>query len=128
MDEDLARLIAQLHTAHEKGILDDVAFRAALTAVGATETFGVIADNSAIAQGGGTAVGRRGVAVGDVDGDVITGDHVVVVKAGGRVIVGADTVEEMTAVDRKSAVGRYLAHAKPGQMKVVTFGASGIAS
>lgn len=68
--------------------------------------------SGALAQGeGATAVGERGVQAGDVGGHVVTGKQTIVyAEQGAKVIIGDDAPEEMSAVARESALGRYLAH------------------
>jgi formylglycine-generating enzyme required for sulfatase activity len=60
--------------------------------------------SGAIAQDHSLAVGERGVGV---DGGV--GGHVVIAEKGATVVIGEAPVA-MTAVDRESALGRYLHH------------------
>lgn len=56
------------------------------------------------------AIGERGVNAGDVGGDLITGDYVIVVKEGGTLAIGRKESEVMDAVDPKSPLGQYLDH------------------
>lgn len=73
--------------------------------------------SGAIAQGpDAQAAGERGVAGRDIGGSVVTGDesiaaggHVIFAEKGATVIIGEAPVT-MTAVDRESALGRYLQH------------------
>ena len=62
------------------------------------------------------AAGERGVAARDIGGPVATGDgsvsaggHVIFAEKGATVVIGEAPVA-MTAVDRESALGRYLQH------------------
>ncbi|MCI0731531.1 MAG: SUMF1/EgtB/PvdO family nonheme iron enzyme [Chloroflexi bacterium] len=68
--------------------------------------------SGAAAQGvGNVAIGERGTQARDVGGDVVTGKKTVVYAAeGAKVVIGDETPEEMSAVQRESALGRYLAH------------------
>ncbi len=73
--------------------------------------------SGAVAQGPQSqAAGQRGVAAGQVGGPVTTGDgsvsaggHVIFAEKGATVVIGEAPVA-MTAVDRESALGRYLQH------------------
>ena len=69
--------------------------------------------SGAVAYGeGSTAVGDKGVNVdGNVDGDIITGKQTIVyAEKGAKVVIGDDEPVEMSAVERESALGRYLTH------------------
>ncbi|MGB4868578.1 MAG: NACHT domain-containing protein, partial [Candidatus Promineifilaceae bacterium] len=70
--------------------------------------------SGAVAQGDGAiAVGERGVHVGgDVDGDIIPGQKVVVTVESGATLVmnNADQPADTPALNRDSAVDRYLTH------------------
>ena len=62
-----------------------------------------VSGSGSIAQEGGIAAGAQGVAAGQVGRDVV------IVQEGGTVVYGEAPVK-MTAVDRESALGRYLQH------------------
>ena len=113
MSDDLTKRLAQLRRAYEGGILDEDTYQAAVMALGEVPSIQATLEGSgAIAQRGGVAAGAGGVAVrGDVDGPVIAGDDATVVFAeqGATVVIGEAPVK-MTAVDRESALGRYLQH------------------
>jgi len=75
--------------------------------------------NGAIAQGqDALAVGARGIAIqGDSHGNLNTGSHIsaqegaqIIYAEQGATIVMGDVPVTMTAVDRQSALGRYLQH------------------
>src|SRR5918996_3395874 len=69
------------------------------------ETTGIFLSGSgAVATSGGVSTGKGGSAVGrDVGGNVI-------VASGGSIIIIGDQPIPMTAVQRESALGRYLSH------------------
>ncbi|HNC21709.1 hypothetical protein, partial [Accumulibacter sp.] len=79
-----------------------------------------VAPGAALAGQHGNALARRAVAVGaDNSGDIDTGDRVLAAQPGARivyaekgatVVIGSDAPVPMTAVDRASALGRYLQH------------------
>lgn len=106
--------IEQLKRALHAGLIDQATFDAATGAVRPHVDGG-----GAIAQGmGSTAVGAQGVSIaGDNPGEVNTGvqiaaaEHAQIVYAerGATVVVGEAPVV-MTAVDRATALGRYLQH------------------
>lgn len=114
MSEQNQMGIDGLRRALEAGLIDQPTFDAVAAALGVQ-----LADSGAIASGHGTAVGRQGVAInGDSHGDVITGDRrisaapgaqLIYAEKGATVVIG-DAPVPMSAVDRQSALGRYLQH------------------
>ncbi|MCB8986114.1 MAG: SUMF1/EgtB/PvdO family nonheme iron enzyme, partial [Ardenticatenaceae bacterium] len=98
-----------------RGILPDDQIDAILQTLRAKQRqlTNALTGSGAIAQGeGATAVGAGGVNVeGGVGRDVITGKQIVVqVEAGATVVINEDAPVAMDAVDRQSALGRYLQH------------------
>jgi energy-coupling factor transporter ATP-binding protein EcfA2 len=82
-------------------------------------TLAKLAGSGAIAQDGSVAVGEGLGVGGDVHGGIIDGDdniqadgHVVIIGEGasGTTVVFGEMPVKMTAVERKSALGRYLQH------------------
>ncbi|RIK35857.1 MAG: hypothetical protein DCC55_29010 [Chloroflexi bacterium] len=98
MGGDGARRVEELRRAFEGGFLQEDTYRAALAALGREAAKEV-------------AVDERGVAAGrDVrDNTIVTGDHVVIAGQGAMVVVGEAEIP-MPAVDRETALGRYLQH------------------
>jgi formylglycine-generating enzyme required for sulfatase activity/energy-coupling factor transporter ATP-binding protein EcfA2 len=111
-DEKLSA-IEQLKRALDAGLIDQGTYETAVIALSAQDAEG------AVAQGqGASAVGKGGIAVdGDHAGDINTGRNIsaaegaqiVYAEEGATVVIGEAPVT-MSAVDRKSALGRYLQH------------------
>jgi hypothetical protein len=64
----------------------------------------LLSGSGAVATTGGVAAGERDAAVGEG-----VGGHVIVADKGATVVIGAQPIP-MTAVQRESALGRYLSH------------------
>jgi formylglycine-generating enzyme required for sulfatase activity/energy-coupling factor transporter ATP-binding protein EcfA2 len=106
--------IEQLKRALELGAIDRETFDAAVAGLTAQ-----LSGSGAVAQGNDVrAVGAQGVAIeGNSSGDINTaqridaaeGATVVYAEQGATVVIG-DAPVKMTAVDRQSALGRYLRH------------------
>jgi hypothetical protein len=106
--------LEQLRRALDAGLIDRATFDAALAGMSAD-----IAGGGAIAQGpSAQAVGVQGVGIGrDHQGRINTGQEIaaaegaqiVYAEQGATVVIG-DAPVPMTAVDRRSTVGRYLQH------------------
>ncbi len=113
MTNDLHKKLAQLKQAFESGILDEDTYRASLAGLGLNppqiETN--LSDHGVIAQDSELTTGDRGVAGAAAEGDIITGDDNITVYAeqGATVVIG-ETPVKMTAVERESALGKYLQH------------------
>jgi formylglycine-generating enzyme required for sulfatase activity len=105
MSDDRTRRLAQLRQAYESGILDEDTYRAAVAALGVeAEIQAIVEGPGAVARDGSVAAAEGAVGVGrDVGG------HVVIAEKGATVVIGEAPVA-MTAVDRESALGRYLHH------------------
>ncbi len=88
------------------------------------ERLGNLARYEALLEGSGTIIqgsgnvgaGAYGTAIGAVDGDAVVGDdnltvggHLVIAQEGATVVIGEAPVK-MTAVGRRTALGRYLLH------------------
>ncbi|MEZ4770337.1 MAG: hypothetical protein R2844_18155 [Caldilineales bacterium] len=103
MDE-LEQQLQNLRKAFESGALDEDTYRAAVAGLTAqTSHTANVSGSGGSAQSGGIAAGEEGVAAGQIAG------HVVVAKEGATVVIG-DAPVPMTAVDRESALGKYLQH------------------
>ncbi|MGH8471214.1 MAG: hypothetical protein ACREVJ_01870, partial [Gammaproteobacteria bacterium] len=106
--------IEQLKRALNADLITQETFDAAIAALNTQ-----LAGSGAIAQGqDAVAVGEQGVAIrGDSSGDVNTGQQltaaegaqIIYAEKGATVVIG-DAPVAMTAVDRQSALGRYLQH------------------
>lgn len=96
----------------DAGLIDQVTFDAAIAKAG-------LQGGGAIAQGpGAQAIGAGGVGVGnDNNGSINTGQkftvaegaQIIYAEQGATIVIG-DAPVTMTAVDRQSALGRYLQH------------------
>ncbi|TVR58137.1 MAG: NACHT domain-containing protein [Candidatus Competibacteraceae bacterium] len=114
MTEPQLSRLEQLRRALDLGAIDQDTYDAAVAGLTAQLT-----GNGAIAQGpDALAVGAGGVGVGGGSyGDINTGRQltaaegaqVIYAEQGATVVIG-DAPVEMTAVDRRSALGRYLQH------------------
>ncbi len=114
MTEPQLTSLDKLKHALELGVIDQDTFDTAAAAINAQ-----LSGSGAIAQGqDALAVGAAGVGVGrDHYGDVNTGQQltagegaqIVYAEKGATVVIG-DAPIAMTAVDRESALGRYLQH------------------
>ena len=114
MTEPQPSRLEQLRRVLDAGLIDRDTYDAAVAGITAQ-----LAGSGAIAQGqDATAVGAGGVAIGDTNsGDINTGRQltagegaqVIYAEQGATVVIG-DAPVEMTAVDRQSALGRYLQH------------------
>ncbi|MFA7240369.1 MAG: SUMF1/EgtB/PvdO family nonheme iron enzyme [Sulfuricellaceae bacterium] len=103
--------LQQLQAALKNGVIDQATFDAA--------TGGILAGDGALAQGqDAQAIGAGGVVVehdnnGSIDtGQKITaseGAQIIYAEQGATIVIG-DAPVTMTAVDRQSALGRYLQH------------------
>lgn len=117
---ELARIEAALKAQEAlRGILPEAQIEAALDALRKKQAVLVaqLQGSGAMALSGSVAAGESGVAVGgSVTGPVTTGDdniaaggHVIFAEQGATVVIGEAPVK-MTAVERESALGRYLQH------------------
>ncbi|HID48293.1 MAG TPA: hypothetical protein EYP40_01560 [Chromatiales bacterium] len=108
--------VQEVIAAQEKlaGILPDDQLAGMLTPLRQKESalLTQLIGSGAIAQGeGAKAVGERGVLVGgDVDGDVTTGQKIVVTAEKGATVVIGEGGETGAAFDRDTALSRYLTH------------------
>ena len=112
MDEGLARRLAQLRQARETGILDEDTYNATVAALTAQLGASVATQGSgAAATQGGVAAGAGGVAVGgDIAGPVSVDDHSTRTYVRADAVVIGDVPILIDAVDRETALGRYLEH------------------
>jgi len=116
MNDDRAKRLEQLRQAFKSGILDEDTYWAAIAALDAqTSAQAEVSGSGVIAQKDSVAAATGGVGVGgDVGGDVKTGDEIkggtVIVAKDGATIVFGEAPVAMTAVQRESALGRYLHH------------------
>jgi len=114
MSQDPLKRLEQLRRALELGAIDQDTFDAAVAAISAQ-----LSGSGAIAQGQGAtaAAAQAAVVAGDSLGDIVTGTQltaaegaqIVYAERGATVVIG-DAPVKMTAVDRESALGRYLQH------------------
>jgi hypothetical protein len=97
--------LEQLRDALNRGAIDEDTYRAAVMALGdAHGSVAPAARAKVSAETGGVSAGDDSVAVGgSVSG------HVIVAREGARIVIGEQPIA-MTAVDRESALGRYLSH------------------
>jgi formylglycine-generating enzyme required for sulfatase activity/energy-coupling factor transporter ATP-binding protein EcfA2 len=114
MSQDHSNPLEQLKRALDAGLIDQRTFDAAAAGMGAS-----LSGSGAVALGeGAIAAGSAGVGIGgDSYGPVNTGAQldaregaqIVYAEQGATVVIGEAPVK-MTAVDRQSALGRYLQH------------------
>ncbi|MCP4531359.1 MAG: hypothetical protein GY831_09030, partial [Delftia sp.] len=111
MNDDRVKHLEELRRAYESGILGEDTYRAAKAALDAPASAQAeVSGSGAVAQQESVAATGGGVGVGgDVGGDVNTGGTVIVAKDDATIVFGEAPVT-MTAVQRESALGRYLHH------------------
>jgi len=112
MTDEQRKRLDQLKNAFGAGLIDRDTYDTAVAALNAQVT-----SSGAIAQGGGDAFGERAVKVDGDSSNINTGKQlmaaegaqIVYAEEGATVVIG-DAPVTMTAVDHRSALGRYLQH------------------